>query len=176
MRKGFTLIELLVSLALFSIVMTVCLGSVLVIIDSNSKAEAASAIMTNLQIGIDGMSREIRTGTNYSASGSSFSFVTQNGVPTTYSLVDAGDGTHFIQKQTTGDNAAILPITTDVDVTELSFTATGLSTTDCQQPKVLIIMKGEAGVKERLKVLFNIQTTVSQRLLDDSAQHTVSCS
>ena len=40
MKKGFTLIELMVSLTVFSIVMVVSIGTLLIMIDSNAKAQA----------------------------------------------------------------------------------------------------------------------------------------
>jgi|AntRauTorcE11898_2_1112593.scaffolds.fasta_scaffold09984_1 prepilin-type N-terminal cleavage/methylation domain-containing protein len=62
---GFTLIEMIVSLALFSVVMTIAVGALLVLIASNRQLQDEQAVLTNLSFALDSMTREIRTGTNY---------------------------------------------------------------------------------------------------------------
>lgn len=62
---GFTLVELMVSLAVFSIVMTISVGTLLVMVDLNAKAQALYSATTNLSFALDSMSREIRTGYHY---------------------------------------------------------------------------------------------------------------
>lgn len=64
-QLGFTLIEMIVSLGLFSIVITVSVGALLVLIATNEQLQAEQSVMTNLSFALDSMSREIRTGTNY---------------------------------------------------------------------------------------------------------------
>jgi prepilin-type N-terminal cleavage/methylation domain-containing protein len=62
---GFTLVELMVSLAIFSIVMVICTGTLLTLIDVNAKAQALNSSTTNLSFALDSMTREIRTGYHY---------------------------------------------------------------------------------------------------------------
>lgn len=62
---GFSLIELLVSLSLFTIVMTMAVGTLLVLIDANAKAQNIQASFTNVVFALDSMTRELRTGTKY---------------------------------------------------------------------------------------------------------------
>jgi prepilin-type N-terminal cleavage/methylation domain-containing protein len=62
---GFTLIEMLVSLALFTIVVTIAVGSLLVLISGNSRLQGEQSVMTTLAFALDSMSREIRTGSGY---------------------------------------------------------------------------------------------------------------
>ncbi len=64
-RTGFSLIELMVSLTLFSIVMTVSLGTLLTLIDANTKAQALSSSMTNISFALDSISRNLRTGKDF---------------------------------------------------------------------------------------------------------------
>ncbi len=68
-NKGFSLIELMVSLTIFSIVMVIAIGTLLVLIDANAKAQALSSSMTNLSFAIDSMTRNIRTGKDYNCLG-----------------------------------------------------------------------------------------------------------
>ena len=64
-QSGFTIVEMIVSLALFSVVVTVSVGALLVLIASNERFQEEQSVMTNLSFALDSMSREIRTGINY---------------------------------------------------------------------------------------------------------------
>jgi prepilin-type N-terminal cleavage/methylation domain-containing protein len=64
-QSGFSLIELLVSMTIFSVVMTMATGTLLVLLDANAKTQNKNQILNNLTIAIDSMSREIRTGFDY---------------------------------------------------------------------------------------------------------------
>jgi len=71
--SGFTLIEIIVSLALFSVVITIAVGALLVLIASNRQLQNEQSVLSNLSFALDSMTREIRTGSNYYCSfGSSF--------------------------------------------------------------------------------------------------------
>ena len=63
--KGFSLIELLVSLSIFTVVITMAVGTLLVLIDANAKAQNIQSSLTNILFSLDSMTREIRTGTSY---------------------------------------------------------------------------------------------------------------
>lgn len=74
-QAGFSLIELLVSLSIFTVVITMAVGTLLVLIDANAKAQNIQTTMTNLNFVLDSMTREIRTGEGYycsSSAGSGF--------------------------------------------------------------------------------------------------------
>ena len=64
---GFTLIEMIVSLALFSVVVTISVGSLLILIASNRQLQDEQAVLANLSFALDSMTREIRTGSAYVA-------------------------------------------------------------------------------------------------------------
>jgi prepilin-type N-terminal cleavage/methylation domain-containing protein len=64
-NSGFTLIEMIVSLGVFSVVVTIAVGAILVLISTNQKLQAEQSVMTNLAFALDTMTREIRTGYNY---------------------------------------------------------------------------------------------------------------
>jgi len=69
LEKGFTLIEMMVSLAVFSVVVTISVGALLVLIASNEQLQAEQGVMTNLSFALDSMTREMRTGTHYFCAG-----------------------------------------------------------------------------------------------------------
>jgi prepilin-type N-terminal cleavage/methylation domain-containing protein len=64
-QAGFTLIEMIVSLGLFSVVVTVAVGALLVLVATNRQLQGEQSVMTNLAFALDSMTREIRTGTRY---------------------------------------------------------------------------------------------------------------
>jgi len=64
-KSGFTLIEIIVSLALFSVVITIAVGALLVLIASNRQLQNEQSVLSNLSFALDSMTREIRTGSNY---------------------------------------------------------------------------------------------------------------
>ncbi|MFT5832137.1 MAG: prepilin-type N-terminal cleavage/methylation domain-containing protein [Candidatus Paceibacteria bacterium] len=64
-KSGFTLIEIIVSLALFSVVVTIAVGALLILIASNRQLQDEQSVLSNLSFAVDSMTREIRTGANY---------------------------------------------------------------------------------------------------------------
>ncbi len=65
MIRGFTLIELLVSVAIFTVVMVIALGSLLSMVESDRKAQTLKTITNNLNFTVDSISRGLRTGYTY---------------------------------------------------------------------------------------------------------------
>jgi prepilin-type N-terminal cleavage/methylation domain-containing protein len=64
-QQGFTLIEMIVSLAIFSFVITIAVGALLMLMNTNKQLQGEQSVMTNLSFALDSMTREIRTGTFY---------------------------------------------------------------------------------------------------------------
>jgi len=93
-QSGFTLIEMLVSLSLFTVVITITVGSLLVLINGNRELVSTQSVMDSLSFSLDSMTREIRTGRSYvcvSASGQN-SLV---GTPPEYSPIFPGSDRRF---------------------------------------------------------------------------------
>lgn len=64
-QSGFTLVELLVSLAIFSIVVIAALGAMLSIADANRRVQKTRAVLDNLSLSIESMTRNLRLGNTY---------------------------------------------------------------------------------------------------------------
>ncbi len=56
---------MIVSLGVFAVVVTISVGAMLVLINTNQQLQAEQSVMTNLSFALDTMTREIRTGFNY---------------------------------------------------------------------------------------------------------------
>jgi prepilin-type N-terminal cleavage/methylation domain-containing protein len=190
-NKGFTLVEMIVSVALFSIVILVCVGSLLALVGANRKVHALQSVLNNLNVSMDGMVRGIRMGSKYDASGQctggntgggprdctgggkQFAFMPYGSpsgtLPTVYRL---NTTSHRLERQING--GTFTPITSsEITIEDMNFYLVGSnrcygeSTCDLNQPKVVIVIKGTAPVASaRSKSTFHIQVTAVQRILD----------
>ncbi|MEX0917629.1 MAG: type II secretion system protein [Candidatus Paceibacterota bacterium] len=187
-QSGFTLVELLVSLTLFTVVVTMTMGSLLVVIDANARAQNMQEVMTNLTFALDSMTREIRTGRSYycinslpgSLSESATRDCTQN---TAFSFVEGGtsltaggdprvayrlNSARIERRLGTG---SWVPITSEtVTITTMQFTVTGSdtyqATGDVTPPSVVLYIEGHAGEIATTETSFQLQTTITKRILD----------
>ncbi len=179
-NKGFSLIEILVAVSIFTVAATISIGALMSITDAQQKILALRIVQDNLSYALDTMGKEIRTVSSYHCGadiddflatprdcstfpgGPSFTFINNVGDKITYRL-----NNNRIERVVNGDTAAALIMTSpDAVVTLLSFYVVGSTAGDQTQPRVTIILKGTAGIKEKIKSHINIQTTVSQRPID----------
>jgi prepilin-type N-terminal cleavage/methylation domain-containing protein len=178
-EKGFTLVELMVSIAVFLVIMTISLGSIISILDAGRKARSLKQVMTNLNFAAEVISREVKFGRNYhcgvdtdiprtksdscpSGGGTAITFTTSEGVETIYRL----RGTQ-IEKSIDSGVSYIGVTSPDVTVEGLTFYVIGTSPIpNRSQPRVLMIVRGFAGVKPTVQSRFTLQTVMSQRSLN----------
>lgn len=174
-QKGFTLIEIMVSLSVFIIIMTVSLGSILSILESNDKSHTKKTGMDNINFALESMSRTVRFGTDYRcgssttnppavldcpSGGETLSLRTAEGALVVYGLSNG--------RITKTINGATSPVTSsEVTITQFRvyvFNSSPLP--DVGQPRVIIVVRGTAGNKTSTQSMFSLQTMVSQRKLD----------
>lgn len=178
LSAGFTLVELIVALGLFIAVSFIAVGALLSIVDSNRKANAIRTTMDNLNFALESMTREIRTGDSFDcglsggetdcplSSGGSpqFNFINQDNETITYSTSsDAQHPREDVIYITTseGKNALTAP---DVSISRLRFYVSGTGG-GTNQPRVIMVVQGTAGEQARIFTTFNLQSTVSSRLI-----------
>src|SRR5680860_894022 len=165
-NKGFTLIELMVATSVFTVVMLIAMGSLIITSDAAKKAQTLNFTMDNLNFAMESMTRSLRMGTDYYCSStievnnlinngtnihadclngaSAIAFVPAKGNPETdfiiYLLEPRNDvaGTNTIQRFNTENNEFIDIISSNIDIQELKFFSEGSSTSasDKLQPKV----------------------------------------
>ncbi|HIP33445.1 MAG TPA: type II secretion system protein [Bacteroidia bacterium] len=174
-NKGFTLIEMLVSMTLFSFVVTIALGALFTILKANEKTKVIKLVVNNLSIALEGMSREIRVGYDYTCNNinsdecSKFEFKTKDGCDAFYEFNDSTIYKKIEKKPlgggscSEGDVVKVAIVGSDIDIDELKFRTVGLGAGGAQ-PRVLISLRGIVS-RATLKndEIFNIQTTISQR-------------
>lgn len=179
-NRAFTLVEMLVAMTLFSFVITMALGALFMIMKANEKAKIVRVVVNNLNVALEGMSRELRMGSEYdvSSDGKSIIFKTKEGCWGGYkwegeslkraiarrtdpnnptSSCDPSSKSGLEYKKLTGDN---------IKITSMGFVKAGGSSGI--QPKVFIYLKGEIqktflGENQPLY----IQTLISQRKLEN---------
>jgi prepilin-type N-terminal cleavage/methylation domain-containing protein len=175
---GFSLIEMLVAVGVFAIVVTISSGVLISMSDAQQKILSLHIVQDNLSYAFDIMGKEIRTGTSYhcgtaiddfnsnpqdcNTGGPSFTFLNASGTKITYRI-----NGNQIERVVNGDYANTLVLTSpDTNITSLNFYVVGAPSGDHLQPRVTIVLKGTSGLKTKTKSFLNIQTTISQRLLD----------
>ncbi len=187
---------MLVSVAIFAIVMTIALGSLLAMSESNRKAQSLKSVINNLNFALDSMSRSIRTGTTYHCDttqgggvrdctnlpASSFSFVAADAATNVAYRLESADRVICTQPVgtvgciTRSINSGVYAAITspEVVVSTLLFYVTGAESAAIQ-PKVTILLSGyvKSGGAEvacdaagAKASCFNLQTSVTQRLYD----------
>ncbi len=191
LHKGFTLVELLVSVALFTVVMTMSVGCLLVLIDANARAQNMQQVMTNISFALDSMTREIRTGRSFycanydidgdlpetsirDCNGAYYLSIVEGGE----SLTDGDDNSRITFRYNNVDQtverrigeSAWYPITSPgVTITDMYFyvTDTALGRNDNErQANVTIYIEGYSGELETTESSFAIETTITKRVLD----------
>ena len=185
-NKGFTLIEVVVSVALFSIVMVVCVTALLALVNANRKAQALQSVMNNLNIALDDMARNVRMGTYYYCGSNpqnlltkdcttdgdniQFTFEHFGGNPNTFTdqwIYKYDVATRQLWKSTDG-GATSYPITSpEVTIDSMKFYAVGTTPSDTVQPRMTAIIRGTASAQNvKSKASFHIQVTSVQRSID----------
>jgi prepilin-type N-terminal cleavage/methylation domain-containing protein len=162
-NSGFTLIEMMVSVALFSIVLIVVMGSILTIVDVNRKSQSLTVVMNDLSFALDSFNRTVKTGEIETLDGlhTAITILNQDEQRITY---EYDSNAKAILRSVEGGSQDV-PITSDeVEIERAEFTV--FDGTD-QQPRVLVLIRGVANVSPRISSDFTIQTTISERNLDD---------
>jgi prepilin-type N-terminal cleavage/methylation domain-containing protein len=191
-NKGFTLIEMMMAIAVFSIVMVMAMGALLNVIDSNNKARSIKTAINNISFALEGISKDMRMGTDYACGGDgstaeqdctdgvdtiSFkSSKTTGGVdPYVYYqyVKDSDIGRIESCISTTGTGSCTgtySPLTSsELILDSVKFYVLGVTNSKVvagirTQPRVIIVIKGTAGNKNKVKTqtTFDLQTGISQ--------------
>lgn len=179
---GFSLLELIVALAVFTVAITIGAGIVLSVLAAQSKAINVQVVEDNMAFALESMSKEIRTGKSYHCGadnsdydsfpqscppnsppqpgdgGQSFTFINAVGDTVMYRVLGG-------QLEKTSDGVSFLPITSpEVNIERITFYVYGAEPSDNFQPMVIISMSAKVG--EKFVSEINLQTTITQRMID----------
>ncbi|HEY4498374.1 MAG TPA: type II secretion system protein [Candidatus Paceibacterota bacterium] len=173
MRKdrGFTLVELLISSGLFIVLVGLAAGVFIQTLRTQRIIINLSASMNDAAFVIEGMAREIRTGSSFNDTTGEvevLQFTNDDGEEVNYKLVtySVGGGSVNGVGRCVGDcpndNDYEIMTSPEVGLDRLNFILMGTEAGDNFPPRVSIILTviGEKGIT------INLQTTVSARILD----------
>lgn len=179
-QAGFSLIELIVVLAIFSTVITVVVGSFLVMLQSQRAVLAEKDVAENARFALEYMSRQMRVVNRYDGGAGQpvgcvpidTSFDTP-GESEIFFLSQSDECLHFFVQNGVlkfENDLGIQDLTSpsEVFVEAISFAATGETEIDSLQPRVTIAItaRGAGDSEWANSARATIQTTVSVRNLD----------
>lgn len=190
--SGFTLIELMIATTLFTIIMMMGVGSLVVSSNGAKSAQKLRISVDNVNFAMESMTRELRMGTHYYCETSDkylmgvivkdgdcidggnvveFNSPANNGethrvayFKEERALDSKGLGTFTLKRceVTTSGIACAEIVSKDVNIDTLKFYISGSSISDKIQPSVRILIRGVVVVKGIPKT-FSLQTMASQR-------------
>jgi prepilin-type N-terminal cleavage/methylation domain-containing protein len=169
-QKGFTLIEIIVAVAIFTVVMLIAIGAVLNAVDVNKKAQSLNVIANNLNLAVESMVRDLRTGSGYElcqsgVEGACVSFRNKDGANVRYSMGGNAGAGYLIKNAPAAVVSGEGRITSEeVRLEHLAFTIRGGGSNDGPE-RILVHISGSAG-SGRTASDFNIETVVTSRTLD----------
>lgn len=183
--KGFSLIEMLVAVAVFATSATIASNALVAASDAQQKILSLKIVQDNLSYAFDTIGKEVRTGTSYHCGSNIDDFIdtprdcVEGGVSFTFRnaarpsqkityRLNNGRLERVYEGGTMAEAVFVLTAP-EANATNFKFYVQGSnpkSLGDLAQPRVTVILQGTAGAKEKIKSRINIQTTISQRLLD----------
>lgn len=184
-NSGFSLIEMLVAVAVFGISATIASSALVAASDAQQKILSLRIVQDNLSYAFDTMGKEVRTGTSYHCGaaiddfsdtpqdcvGGGVSFTFRNSAKPSQKItyrLNNGRLERVYEGGTIAESIFVLTAP-EASVTNFKFYVVGSnpkSLGDLSQPRVTLVLQGTSGIKEKTKSGINIQTTISQRLLD----------
>lgn len=169
-KYGFTLVEIIVAMGIFSTVVLIATGSLLLLVDAQRKAFALRETYDNLRFSLETIAKDLRTGVAYhcGAAGnlsepadcdpaqSSITYTNSKFEQITY-LLDAGQ----LKKSINSGQAA--PLTSaNITIERLGFYVFGSDPNDNIHPRVIMVIVAKTG-SGRSATTFTLQTTITQR-------------
>lgn len=160
-ESGLTMIELIVAIGIFGLVISVVIGIFVLAVISQRRVIAVRNVNDNMRFAIEAMSREIRTGKNFSSGAGQLSFVNANGESISYRLASG-----IIEKSSDGGNLYLAMTGPEVTITYLNFYLSGQTALDGLQPRVTVAIGADSKIGSQSSSL-KIQTTVGSRLIQN---------
>lgn len=164
-KRGFTLIEMLVSIAIFSVVMVIVMGTIVTIVDVSRKTRTMTEAMSNLNFVVESMTRTLKTATKIDLIESPYGKVTatdQNSNYVVYEVItDNTIKKNRIRKTVgnCGSDCQEFITSEDIDITGYTIQTFEYK----NQPRVMIGLKGRVETTRGIYSEFILQTTVAQR-------------
>lgn len=157
---GFTLIELIVAVGIFGLVVTMATSIFVIAVVSQRRIISLRNIEDNARFALESMTREIRTGKNFSSSVNSLSFTNAKSESVIYRL-----NSKTIEKSSDGGVNYFVVTGSEATIDYLNFYLMGEAPPpDKSQPRITITIGVTSQVGSQISNI-RIQNTVSERSL-----------
>lgn len=179
-QNGFTLLEMVVSIGIFSVVIVATIGLMLSISSAQIKASNIQAVQDNIRFGLELLTKEIRTGSNFSITGScgpagsKITFDATSGRrvyfwdATNLRIMRAKE--NIISADCDGATGKAVPFSAEdifIDRFQIETRGIGAAGSDDGQPIITLTLRARSKTpKIQLESAMDIQTTVTPRLRD----------
>ncbi|MDO8574971.1 MAG: type II secretion system protein [bacterium] len=160
-ENGFTMIELIVAIGIFGLVVGMTVGIFVLALASQRRIIALRNAEDNVRFTIETISKEIKTGKNFSGGGNSVSFTNAKGEATIYRL-----NNNMIEKSSDGGVNYSAVSGTEVIVDYLNFYLAGQAIGDGLEPRITVTVGVTSSVGNQTANL-KVQTTISERSLQN---------
>lgn len=159
------------AVAVFTVIALIAAGALLTVADANRKAQAFKSVINNLNFALESVARTLRTGSGYSTSGyvrgacrsgftTGITFTSQAGNSTSYFL----SGSQIIRQVSGGGNIGVTA--PEIQIERFCLQIAGTPVNDDGQPRALLLVGGRVRAGTKLESRFDVQTFITQRLLD----------
>ena len=170
-KRGFTLIEVLISAGIFAVVIIMAVGAMISLKQAQVKAVNIQNVQDNIRFALEFMTKELRTGTDFTIFGCSLSgcteirFIRQQGENVGYCL-SSGAMLRFISPSTCATGSAVT--SSAVVINKLFFNVIGHAIGPSDgQPRITVTIEARSvNLTLRLETNFDLQTTVTSRSRD----------
>jgi type II secretory pathway pseudopilin PulG len=185
MNKSYTLIEVLMAVSIFTIIIAAPTGFLVGSLKGQQKALASQKLLDNTSYTLEYISRSLRMAKKELSTEPTTACLFEDSTILygyNYQITREGTGLKFINykeecqeffledsRLKESKNGAKNYLTSeDLEITSLKFKLSGQAQTDTDQPRVTLFLeiKGGKDLKDELRPLIKIQTTISQRNLD----------
>lgn len=160
-ESGLTMIELIVAIGIFGLVISIVVGIFILAVVNQRRIVTVRNVNDNVRFTIEVMSREIRTGKNFSSGVGQLSFVNANEENILYRLANG-----IIEKSSDAGNIYLSMTGPEVTITYLNFYLSGQTALDGLQPRVTVAIGADSKIGNQSTSL-KIQTTVGSRLIQN---------
>lgn len=156
---GLTMIELIVAIGIFGLVISIVISIYILAVINQRRIITVRNVNDNIRFTIEAMSREIRTGRNFSSEAGRLLFVNVNGENIAYRLAN-----DRIEKSIDGGDSYLVMTGPEVTISYLGFYLNGQLASDGIQPRVTVTIGADSKIGSQNTNL-KIQTTISARLI-----------
>lgn len=182
LHKGFTLVEVMVATAIFSVIITIGIGSLVSVTNAYRVSQQNKIVNDNLNFLIESMSREIRLGQGYYSAPPTFDGSTEgsvnNGSGESIGFTAVENRGYFIyflndnvlyRRRIDGGSATTEQMTdpSQISIKEVEFNVVGANEGGMDNKQVFVWMFIRGEVPDVGKTI-SVQTLISQRKLDIS--------